>query len=159
MEESAQLAGRFREVILDGKWIANTNYREQLAGTDRQLAARKVLSFNTLEALTFHIRYYISGLLKVFEGGELEIRDRFSFDFEPCQCQEEWERMLSGFWEDAEKLAAHVESMTPEKLDSIFVEERYGTYRRNIEAMIEHAYYHLGQVVLIKKAAYDLICK
>ena len=32
-----------------------------------------------------------------------------------------------------------------------FVDEKYGTYLRNIDGMIEHAYYHLGQVVLIKK--------
>lgn len=152
MENSAQLAQRFREVILNGKWIANTNYREQLMDMDWQDAGYKVLSFNTPEAIAFHIRYYISGILKVFEGGELEIRDRFSFDFEPCRSQEEWEVMLSGFWKDTEKFAGHVERMSSEKLDSLFVDERYGTYRRNIEAMIEHAYYHLGQLVLIKKA-------
>ena len=32
-----------------------------------------------------------------------------------------------------------------------FVDEKYGTFQRNIEAMIEHSYYHLGQIVLIKK--------
>lgn len=26
-----------------------------------------------------------------------------------------------------------------------------GTFLRNMDAMIEHAYYHLGQIVLIKK--------
>ncbi|MEG1022142.1 MAG: hypothetical protein RSE50_11550 [Myroides sp.] len=41
--------------------------------------------------------------------------------------------------------------MRDEKLDSVFVDEKYGSYRRNIEAMIEHSYYHLGQIVLIKK--------
>jgi len=41
--------------------------------------------------------------------------------------------------------------MTPQELDAIFVLEKYGTYRRNIEGMIEHAYYHLGQISLIKK--------
>lgn len=152
MENSVQLAQRFREVILNGKWIAGTNYREQLMDVDWRTAGYKVLSFNTLEAITFHVRYYISGILKVFEGGELDIRDRFSFDFEPCRSQEEWESMLSAFWKDAEKFGGYVEGMSPEKLNSIFVDERYGTYRRNIEAMTEHAYYHLGQVVLIKKA-------
>jgi hypothetical protein len=41
--------------------------------------------------------------------------------------------------------------MPNDKLDSVFVYEKYGSYRRNIDAIIEHAYYHLGQIVLIKK--------
>jgi len=41
--------------------------------------------------------------------------------------------------------------MSEEKLDSVFIDEMYGSYRRNIEATIEHSYYHLGQVSLIKK--------
>ena len=41
--------------------------------------------------------------------------------------------------------------MSEEKLDEAFVDEKYGTYHRNIDGMIEHCYYHLGQIVLIKK--------
>ncbi len=35
-------------------------------------------------------------------------------------------------------------------LDGKFKEE-YGSYALNIEAQIEHSYYHLGQISLIKK--------
>jgi hypothetical protein len=41
--------------------------------------------------------------------------------------------------------------MNDNKLTESFVEEKYGTYYRNIDAMIEHSYYHLGQIVLLKK--------
>ena len=41
--------------------------------------------------------------------------------------------------------------MPNDKLEEIFVDEKYGTYRRNIEGIIEHSYYHLGQISLIKK--------
>ena len=41
--------------------------------------------------------------------------------------------------------------MTEEKLNEHFVDEKYGNYQRNIDAMIEHSYYHLGQIVMIKK--------
>jgi hypothetical protein len=41
--------------------------------------------------------------------------------------------------------------MSKEQKDDIFEEEKYGIYRRNIEAIIEHSYYHLGQISLIKK--------
>lgn len=41
--------------------------------------------------------------------------------------------------------------MEETKLNAYFVEEKYGSYYRNIDAMIEHSYYHLGQIVLINK--------
>ncbi len=31
--------------------------------------------------LTQHVNYYISGVLNVFDGGTLDIRDKLSFDF------------------------------------------------------------------------------
>ncbi len=36
-------------------------------------------------------------------------------------------------------------------LDQPFIEKKYGSYLRNIEGVIEHSYYHLGQISLIKK--------
>lgn len=47
--------------------------------------------------------------------------------------------------------ADEVAQIPDEKLDEIFVNEKYGTYLRNIEGVIEHSYYHFGQIVLIKK--------
>jgi hypothetical protein len=41
--------------------------------------------------------------------------------------------------------------MPDSKMDEVFVDEKYGTHLRNIDGMIEHAYYHLGQIALIKK--------
>ena len=151
MESSQQLAHRFREVVLDGKWIANTNFRDQLSQTTFTQATQKIGSLNTIAALTFHINYYIAGVLNVFEGGGLEIRDKYSFDLPEITSEEGWRNMVQGLISNAEKFARHIDLMSEEKLAGPFVDERYGTYRRNIEGMIEHCYYHLGQVSLIRK--------
>lgn len=151
MESGAQLSHRFREVILNGRWIANTNFKDQLSTLDWKLAVTRVHSLNTAELLTRHIHYYIAGVIKVFEGGPLDIKDEYSFAFTPVQSEKEWEAVKNQLWADAEKFASLVEQMPEEKLSSVFVDEKYGSYRRNIEAMIEHCYYHLGQIVLLKK--------
>ena len=151
MENSKQLAGRFREVLLNGKWIANTNFRDQLSGLDWKQATTRIGSLNTIAALAYHINYYIAGILNVFEGGALEIRDKFSFDLPPIRSKEDWDNLLRTIWANAEKFAAHVERMPEEKLEAVFVDEKYGNYRRNIEGVIEHSYYHLGQISLIRK--------
>ena len=98
-----------------------------------------------------HIHYYISGVKNVLKGGTLDIKDKYSFDFPPIQSQGEWEIFLSKFWKDSEEFAFLVEQMPDEKLNEVFVDEKYGTYRRNMDAMIEHSYYHLGKIVSIKK--------
>ncbi|SFO10244.1 Protein of unknown function [Paenimyroides ummariense] len=151
MSQSLQIANRFREVILNGTWIANTNFKDQLAGLNWKIATKKIDSLNTIAVLAQHIHYYVSGVLNVFNGGTLDIKDQFSFDFPPVESQEQWNLFLNRFWNDAEEFARKVEAMNDDKLNSVFVDEKYGTYHRNIEAMIEHSYYHLGQIVLIKK--------
>lgn len=151
MKQSEQIANRFREVILNGTWIANTNFKDQLTGVHWELATAKIGDLNTIAALTSHIHYYIAGLVKVLEGGPLDIRDKYSYDFPPITSQMEWEQILTRFWEDAERFAYLVAQFSDDKLQEPFVDEKYGTYQRNIEGMIEHSYYHLGQVVLIKK--------
>lgn len=151
MENSKQLANRVREVLLNGTWIANTNYKHSLSSLSWEQATTKIGSLNTIAALTYHINYYTTGVLNVFEGGELEIRDKYSFDIPEIKSQEDWENLLNEKWSTAEKFAKHVELMSNEQLTANFVNEKYGTYQRNIEAVIEHSYYHLGQIVLIKK--------
>lgn len=155
MNNSQQIATRFREVILNGTWIANTNYKDQLSNLDWKIATQKFHSFNSIEVLSQHIHYYIAGILNVFEGGTLDIKDKFSFDFPEMKSKQDWDEFLCKFWNDSEKFARYVEQMSEDKLYSVFVDEKYGTYQRNIDAMIEHAYYHLGQIVLIKKGIFE----
>ena len=151
MKSTVEIASRFREIILNGTWVANTNYKLQLENLDWKTAVTPIQNLNTIAVLAQHIHYYINGLNLVFKGGPLDIKDKFSFDFLPIQSQDEWENFLTKFWNDSEEFASLIEQMPDEKLNESFVDEKYGTYRRNIDCMIEHSYYHLGQIVLLKK--------
>lgn len=151
MSTTSQLAKRFREVLLDGKWIANTNFKDQLVDVTWEQATTKIDSLNTIAMLAFHIDYYIAGLINVFEGGDLEIRDKYSFDLPPIENEEQWETLKDKLWDDAEKFALLLEQIPDSKMNEVFVDEKYDTYLRNIDGMIEHCYYHLGQITLIKK--------
>lgn len=74
------LANRLREVLLNGKWIANTNLKEQITSTSWGQAMERIGSLNTIALLTFHVNYYLKGVLTVLQGGKLEIKDKYSFD-------------------------------------------------------------------------------
>ena len=155
MKTTTQIANRFREVILNGTWIAKTNFKDQLSGLNWEIATTPFKSLNTIATLAQHIHYYVNGINKVFKGGTLDIKDKYSFDFAPIKSQREWESFLDKFWKDSEEFASLIEEMPEEKLKQVFINEKYGTYQRNIDAIIEHSYYHLGQIGLIKKIITD----
>ena len=151
MERKSSLVNRLRQVLLDGHWIANTNFKTQILSMDWQQATHKIGSLNTIAALTFHINYYLEGILNVFDGAELEIKDQYSFDLPEIKSEADWEKLVHTFIENARKFAGGVAQLPDDQLDKPFADEKYGSYLRNIEGVIEHSYYHLGQVSLIKK--------
>ncbi len=150
MNLTAQLAKHFREVHFGGNWTSS-NLKEHLSDVSWQQATAQVYSFNTIAALVFHINYYVSAVIKVLEGEPLNAHDKWSFDHPPIFSQEDWENLLDKTWTDAEQFARLIEQLPDSKLGEVFSEEKYGNYYRNIQGVIEHTHYHLGQIVLIKK--------
>lgn len=151
MERNLFFASRLREVLLNGHWIANTNFKDQLLNINWLQATQKVGNLNTIAALTYHVNYYIKGLLDAFRSGKLDISDKFSFNLPEIKCEADWENLLSEFLDNANKFADLVEGLEDSIFDQPFLDDRYGTYLRNIEGVIEHGYYHLGQITLIRK--------
>ncbi|MGN6533570.1 MAG: DUF1572 domain-containing protein [Ginsengibacter sp.] len=151
MTRNFTIANRLREVFLDGKWIAHTNFKEQILSVNWEQATQKIFNLNTIAALTFHINYYLVGLLSAFENGRLEISDKYSFGIPKITSEADWKKLVTDFLDNSKKFADRVEQMDDHILDAPFVDEKYGSYLRNIEGVIEHSYYHLGQISLIKK--------
>jgi len=151
MQRTEFIANRLQEVLLDGKWVANTNYKEQLLATDWQVAVRRIGNLNTIAHLTYHINYYLAGLLQVLRGGPLDIKDQYSFDLPPIESPEDWNKLVNALLDNAVSFVEIVKHMPDHQLDEPFVEARYGSWIRNLECVIEHSYYHLGQISLIRK--------
>ncbi len=151
MEHSKRLATRLRDVVLSGFWVAGTNCKKLLSDVTWKQATQNVKSLNTIALLTFHINYYIAGVLNVFEGGNLEIRDAYSFDAPQILSERDWVNLCNDLWTNTERLANCIEQTPDEQWHKTFVDEKYGSYQRNIEGIIEHCYYHFGQISLIKK--------
>ncbi len=151
MARNKTIANRLREVYLNGRWVANTNYKELIEDLNWKQSTTQIENLNTIALLTFHINYYLEGILQVFNGGKLEIRDKYSFDMPAITSETDWKNLVNEFLSNSKKFVSHIENMDDSQLDTPFVDEKYGTYLRNIEGVIEHSYYHLGQISLIKK--------
>jgi hypothetical protein len=127
------------------------NLKQTLSDVTWQQAVKKLDSFNTIATLTYHIHYFIDVASKVLAGGALEGNDALSFSHPPVQSQEDWEQFLDKTWADAEKFALLIEQLPQERLWEAFTDDKYGTYYRNVQGIIEHTHYHLGQIVILKK--------
>ena len=145
-----QIATHFRSVHFGGNWTS-VNLKDTLANVTWQQAIEKVHAFNTIATLVYHIHYFVHVTLKVLQGGPLDAHDKFSFDHPPIGSQEDWQQFLEKVWSDAESFAQLVEQMPEERFFEHMADPKYGNWYRNIHGIIEHAHYHLGQIVLIKK--------
>lgn len=148
---TASLVSRLNEVLTEGKWIIGTNIKEQIIDLNYKEATRKVGSLNSIADLTFHISYYLAGVSNVLRGGTLDIKDKFSFNYEPIQNEEDWQQLINKFIMDCRDFVSLMKDFDETDLKAMFVKEEYGDYLRNVNGIIEHAYYHFGQIVLIKK--------
>ena len=108
-------------------------------------------SFNTIGALVYHINYYVVAVTQVLQGKPLEAKDKYSFDHPLIQSQEDWSNLTDKLWVDAEIFVNLIENIPEDKLWEDFSDKKYGNYYRNIQGVIEHIHYHLGQIALIKK--------
>ena len=150
MKITEQLAKHFREVYFGGNWT-EVNLKESLAGLTWQQATAQVYSLNTIAALVYHTGYYVTRVLKVLQGEPLDGKDTDSFNLPPIRSQEDWESLVTKTWADAEKFANLLVQLPEHKLWEDFANNKYENYYRNIQGIIEHTHYHLGQIVLLKK--------
>lgn len=151
MKQTTQLAQRLKEVLTEGKWVTGTNLQEQVVDLDWDQATHKIGPLHSIAEIIFHIDYYLAGVIHVLQGRDLEIRDKYSFQVPPIRSGKDWKKLTDKLFSDAVDMIALVENLSEEDLGKTFAEEKYGNYQRNIDVMIEHCYYHLGQIILIKK--------
>ncbi|MCE3259755.1 MAG: hypothetical protein K0S12_1396 [Bacteroidetes bacterium] len=150
MNTSAQIAKHFREVYFGGNWTCS-NVKDNLANITWQQATTKVQSFNTIATLVYHMGYYTTAVLKVFNGGPLDAKDEYSFNTPMIRSDKDWNDLVSKVLSEAETLASLIEQLPDDKLADDFTDKKYGSYYRNLHGMIEHTHYHLGQIALLKK--------
>lgn len=150
MEISARLARHIREFNTGGN-MTWSNVSDVLADVTWQEATYELEGFNTIAKLVYHIQYYMEGVSEVFAGGELSIRDKYSFDCPAFDDAASWENFKQRVLKIGELFADRVTAYPDTSWEEDFTDEKYGIYFRNIIGLLEHSYYHLGQIVIIKK--------
>ena len=150
MHLPTQLATHLRHVYFGGNWTG-VNWQDALEGVTYVEASTRIGDLNTILVLVTHVGYYTRETLPVYEGSPLSCKDDLSFTPPDIQTEKEWSTFVKTFFADAERLIAKIEQVAAETIWQPFSDEKYGTYYRNIQGLIEHAHYHLGQVVVLRR--------
>jgi hypothetical protein len=150
MSVSKQIAKNLRDLYNGQNW-AGVNLKNTLNGVTWQQATAKVANLNTIGLLVFHINYYVDAVLNVLQGHPLNASDKYSFNLQPITSDADWQKLVGHVFSQAELLAEEIEKLEDSKLQEVFSDPKYGTYFRNLMGVVEHAHYHLGQIVIIKK--------
>jgi hypothetical protein len=149
-----EIAQHFREVHFGENWT-DSCLKDQLQDVNWKEATTQVHSLNSIAMLVYHMNYYVAAVLKVLQNEPLGAKDKDSFNLPSITSQEEWDCLLTKIWDDAEKCSALIEKFPEEKLFEDMVDKKYGSFYRNFQGIMEHLYYHLGQIALIKKIIRD----
>ena len=151
MKTTQHISRLLRDLYFGGNWTG-TNLKDSIASISLEEANTKLGNCNTVAVLLFHINYYVEGMLPIFNGGTLDIRDKYSFDAPEISSDEEWNRLKAKVLDNAKLLIEQIDTLEDDILFTTFVDEKYGTYYRNLHGVIEHTHYHLGQInILIKQ--------
>jgi uncharacterized damage-inducible protein DinB len=150
MNTSQNLAKHLSQLYFGGSWTS-VSLNSVLKGLNWEKAIVKEKDFNSVYTLAYHINYYVHEVRKVLEGGELEAKDEWSFSPPEIKSVTDWNKFLTQVWEDGEKLAEQLDKLPEKQLNTFFSDPKYGTYFRNLMGVIEHGYYHLGQMTILVK--------
>jgi len=145
-----QLSEHLNDVYFGGNWTASS-LKEHLTDLDWQTATKTLHGCNSILALTYHIHYFVRAVMPVLRGEALHAKDALSFDHPDIDSQQEWESFLATIFEEVKIFIKQIDALPETKLFETFVDKKYGTYYRNIQGLIEHTHYHLGQIVILKK--------
>lgn len=150
MQLNDQIALHLRHFYFGGNWT-DVNLKDTVADLNWEQATTPLPDLHTIAELVYHINYYVHAVLQVLEGKPLTASDKFSFQAPAIASENNWQQLLEQCWKDAEAFASCIEKLPVEQLGANFQGEAYGNYYRNLQGIIEHGHYHLGQIVLIKK--------
>ena len=140
----------FKSIFFGGNWTG-VNISDTIASICVEEANYNIEGFNTIASLLYHINYYVEGVLPVFKGNELLIRDKYSYGVTEFENEDAWEDFKAKVLYNAKELLQNINELTEDKVFDVFVDEKYGSYYSNIHGIIEHTHYHLGQIVILKK--------
>jgi uncharacterized damage-inducible protein DinB len=150
MAEMKRIARLFADLQHGDCWIG-INFKEALYGVDAALAQKTVSSHsNSIWQLVFHLTYWRLSVINRLNGS-LTPPPFKDFALPDELNDENWQQTLLDFENAYHQLRSTVLNFNKENLDQPSPRPEQ-TFFQLIMGCLQHDAYHLGQIVLLKKA-------
>lgn len=140
----------YRAAFAGGNWSDNS-LRQHLEGLPLAEATRRHGAANSIAAIAYHLHYFVNGVLNVLTGQPLDTRDAPSWETPAFATQAEWDAFVARLLADGEAVAAAFEALPEEGMWLPFHDPKYSSVFTNGLGILEHTYYHLGQVAVLRR--------
>ena len=142
------LGKHFRHAYFGGSF-SERHLAGELRGTALAQARRSVNGGNSVLAIVYHLHFYVRGVASVLRGDRLDTRDGASWETPVVETDEAWQALVEEVLAEGEVLAKALEGLGEEAVWSPFYSAGNAPVFTNVLGVLEHVYYHLGQIVLI----------
>lgn len=105
---------------------------------------------NTIASLLHHLCYWNGIMEKRLLGQNPVVPETNGFDMEVLSSEADWQALQAKARTSFQQLADAVAHFPEEKLANTYATGK-ASYYKNLQGTVEHAHYHLGQMVIIRK--------
>lgn len=107
-------------------------------------------SQNTIASIVHHIKYWNDIIVERIGGNYPIVPEVNGFDVAVLESEADWQALLEETERSFVRLAEEIRKITTQQWDERPVPEA-STLRENAFGIVEHAYYHLGQIVMLTR--------
>ena len=150
MRLTSEVASHTKEVYEGNNWT-DVN----IADTINDLSVEEAIavtpaSANSIAALLYHLKFYNEVVLQRLNGSAPEISDANGFDLPAFKNESDWTQLKEAVHASFIQLADAAIKFNEESLDET-TPNGASSYYKTLHGISEHAHYHLGQIVILKK--------
>ena len=150
MTLAQHLGKHFRQAYFGGSFTER-NLRDELSAIPLAAARRTTAGGNSVIAIVYHLHFYVRGVAGVLGGGPVDTRDRASWETPAIDTEGDWRAFVTEVLTEGEAFAKTLEALPDEELWKPFYRPTNAATLTNALGILEHVYYHLGQVVLLAR--------
>ena len=143
--------GKHLRAAYFGGSFSETNLEALLADVTHAEATARPYGANSIAALCSHVHFYVRGVLSVMRGEPLDTSDAASWAEQPPADEAEWRGRVAKLLAEGTACAEALGQLGNEAVWGYFADPKYSSVFTNVYGITEHLYYHIGQMMLLKR--------
>lgn len=151
MTERNRIKSLFEKIYNGSPWIDVTIVSTLENISHRQAHKRIFADCNSIWEITNHLIAWRSNVLKRVQGKKIKTPASNYIEKVENNSAKAWAATLKRFAKTQEQWLHFLEGLKPEQLETLYPGNNM-TYYEHIQGILQHDAYHLGQIVLLKKA-------